>query len=154
MVYHYRITAGERPMERTTRQREAIHAVITTARRPLSPREVLDGARACVRGLGMATVYRTLKLLVEQGRVRAIHLPGDSPRFESAESAHHHHFQCIRCHRVYDVPGCPGDMRRLAPRGFVVERHDLTLYGRCSTCSRTRWAVIKPTQSNRTGSRR
>ncbi|HVO89358.1 MAG TPA: transcriptional repressor [Casimicrobiaceae bacterium] len=125
-------------MERTTRQREAIQAVIRAARRPLSPREVLDGARASVHGLGMATVYRTLKLLVEQGSVRAIQLPGDSPRFEPAQSAHHHHFQCMHCQRVYDVPGCPGDMRRLAPRGFVVERHDLTLYGRCSACSRGR----------------
>jgi hypothetical protein len=35
------------------------------------------------------------------------------------------------CRQVYDVPGCPGDLRRLAPRGFTVEHHDVTLCGRC-----------------------
>ena len=121
-------------MERATRQRDAIRSTIKTAQRPLSPREVLDAARVIVRGLGMATVYRNLKLLVAEGGVQVITLPGESPRYEMKESGHHHHFQCTTCHRVYDVPGCPGNMRRLAPRGFTVEHHDLTLYGRCSHC--------------------
>ncbi|HTI49124.1 MAG TPA: transcriptional repressor [Casimicrobiaceae bacterium] len=125
-------------MERSTRQRDAIQSAIRGSRRPLTPREVLDAAREDVRALGLATVYRTLKLLVDEGRVQVIHLPGESPRYETAESAHHHHFRCTGCDRVFDVPGCPGDMRRLAPRGFTVERHDLTLYGRCPACGKAR----------------
>ena len=91
-------------------------------------------ARAAVPALGMATVYRNLKLLVAEGAVQVITLPGESPRYEMRESAHHHHFQCTTCRRVYDVPGCPGNLRRLAPRGFRVDHHDVTLYGRCSDC--------------------
>jgi len=121
-------------MERATRQRDAIRSTIKTAQRPLSPREVLDAARVSVRGLGMATIYSNPQLLVAEGGVQVITLPGESPRYEMKESGHHHHFQCTTCHRVYDVPGCPGNMRRLAPRGFTVEHHDLTLYGRCSHC--------------------
>lgn len=123
-------------MERATRQRDAIKAAIGAARRPLSPQEVLEGARAIVRALGIATVYRNLKLLVAEGTVQVITLPGESPRYEMREAAHHHHFQCTTCRRVYDVPGCPGDLRRLAPRGFTVEHHDVTLYGRCSDCGK------------------
>jgi Fur family ferric uptake transcriptional regulator len=85
----------------------------------------------------MATVYRNLKLLAAEGAVRAITLPGESPRYEMVEPGHHHHFQCTTCRRVYDVPGCPGNLRRLAPRGFTVEHHDVTLYGRCSDCGTT-----------------
>ena len=121
-------------MERATRQRDAIKSVIQAAKRPLSPAEVLEGARAGVPALGMATVYRNLKLLVADGIVQVITLPGESPRYEMRESAHHHHFQCTTCRRVYDVPGCPGNLRRLAPRGFRVDHHDVTLYGRCSDC--------------------
>jgi len=121
-------------MERATRQRDAIKLVIQAAKRPLSPAEVLEGARAAVPALGMATVYRNLKLLVAEGIVQVITLPGESPRYEIRESAHHHHFQCTTCRRVYDVPGCPGNLRRLAPRGFRVDHHDVTLYGRCSDC--------------------
>jgi Fur family ferric uptake transcriptional regulator len=123
-------------MERATRQRDAIKSIIQASRRPLSPREVLEGARTAVRALGLATVYRNLKLLVAEGTVQVITLPGESPRYEMKESGHHHHFQCTTCRRVYDVPGCPGNLRRLAPRGFTVEHHDVTLYGRCSDCGK------------------
>ena len=77
---------------RATRQRDAIRSVIQAAKRPLSPGEVLEGARAKVRALGLATVYRNLKLLVAEGVVQVITLPGESPRYEMTESAHHHHF--------------------------------------------------------------
>jgi Fur family ferric uptake transcriptional regulator len=123
-------------MPRTTRQRAAISLVIQGARRPLTPEEVLEGARAVVRALGMATVYRNLKRLAAEGTVQVITLPGEAPRYEMGASAHHHHFQCTACRRVYDVPGCPGNLRRMAPRGFRVEHHDVTLYGRCADCSR------------------
>jgi Fur family ferric uptake transcriptional regulator len=124
-------------MERATRQRDAIKSVIQAAKRPLSPDEVLEAARSAVSALGLATVYRTLKLLVAEGAVQVITLPGESARYEISEFAHHHHFQCNACLRVYDVPGCPGDLRHLAPRGFTLEDHDLTLYGRCSDCAKS-----------------
>jgi Fur family ferric uptake transcriptional regulator len=121
-------------MQRVTRQRVAISVAIKAAERPLSPLEVLEQSRPAARALGLATVYRTLKMLVTDGSVHIIRLPGENPRYEAAKRAHHHHFQCTNCGRIYDVPGCPGNLRRLAPRGFVIEDHDLTLYGRCAEC--------------------
>ena len=122
--------------ERSTRQRQAILAAIEAGQRPLAPTEVLERARVRVSSLGLATVYRNLKVLVAEGEVRAVNLPGDSPRYEMAHSPHHHHFQCMSCSRVFDVPGCPGNLDDLAPRGFRVEHHDVTLYGRCSDCGK------------------
>ncbi|TMH66416.1 MAG: transcriptional repressor [Betaproteobacteria bacterium] len=123
-------------MQRMTRQRAAISWVIQGAKRPLSPREVLEQARSAVRAVGLATIYRNLKLLVAEGAVKVIELPGENPRYEVATSTHHHHFSCTSCHRIYDVAGCPGNLRRLAPRGFTVEDHEVTLYGRCSDCGK------------------
>jgi Fur family ferric uptake transcriptional regulator len=130
-------------MQRKTRQRSAIDSVLRRAKRPLSPQEILDETRLAVRAIGLATVYRTLKLLVAEGTVSAIDLPGETSRYEPSTRSHHHHFQCTRCNRVYDVPGCPGNLRRMAPRGFTVEHHDVTLYGRCSDCGR-RQARLRP----------
>ena len=122
-------------MERSTRQRSAIRTVIDAAGRPLSPQEVLETAQAEVPALSMATVYRNLKMLVNEGEIATVTLPGDSPRYESSEHAHHHHFQCTQCKRVFDVHACPGNLAQLAPKGFTVEHHELTLYGRCDNCT-------------------
>jgi len=35
---------------------------------------------------------------------------------------------------VFDVHQCPGELKELAPKGFSVERHELTLFGKCSDC--------------------
>ena len=126
-------------MERSTRQRTAIRQVIIAAARPLTPQEILDGVRETVSAAGIATVYRNLKLLLDEGEIQTVMLPGDSPRYEAAHQAHghdhHHHFHCGTCDRVFDVTGCPGAMTQLAPAGFMVERHELTLYGVCAECA-------------------
>ncbi len=121
-------------MEKNTRQRTAIREALALAARPLLPQEVLAAAQVQVPGLGIATVYRNLKALVDEGALRSVNLPGDSPRFEPAELHHHHHFQCQQCLKVFDVHGCPGDLAALAPPGFTVADHDLVLYGRCNEC--------------------
>ncbi len=122
-------------MERSTRQRDAIKSVIDSAQRPLSPQEILESAKAQVAGLGMATVYRNLKSLVESSSLVVVSLPGESARYESAGHKHHHHFHCTGCNKVFDVHQCLGKMLNLAPAGFTVERHELTLYGTCAQCA-------------------
>lgn len=129
-------------MERSTRQRSAIRGAIADAGRPLLPQEVLDAAKNQVPGLGIATVYRNLKALALDGELRSVELPGENPRYELVGQAHHHHFQCNACQRVFDMHACPGDLSKLAPQGFTVEDHDLTLYGKCSDCK------SKPAKAN------
>ena len=69
-------------MERNTRQRIAIREAIEVARRPLLPQEVLDQAQSLAPGLGIATVYRNLKALVDDGTLAVVQLPGENPRYE------------------------------------------------------------------------
>ncbi len=122
-------------MQRSTRQRDAIRTVLQAAQRPLSAGEVLVGTREAVATVGIATVYRNLKLLVEAGEVEAVTLPGGNPHYEMAQLGHHHHFQCTACDRVFDVPECRSDLKKLLPRGFTMDRHELVLYGRCAACA-------------------
>jgi Fur family ferric uptake transcriptional regulator len=125
-------------MERNTRQRTAIREAIALARRPLLPQEVLAAAQENAPSLSIATVYRNLRALVDEGELRLVVLPGENARYEPAGSGHHHHFQCLKCQRVFEVEACPGNLASLAPPGFMVEDHDLTLYGRCSECGPAR----------------
>lgn len=123
-------------MERATRQRAAIAEALRRASRPVSPRELLDEARTEVPTLGPATVYRTLRAMVDDGAAVAVELPGEPPRYELAHLGHHHHFRCRACDRVFEVEGCPGDLATLAPAGFRVEAHEVVLFGRCAACAR------------------
>jgi Fur family ferric uptake transcriptional regulator len=122
-------------MERQTRQRDAIRAAFADAARPLSPQEAHDLASRAARGLGIATVYRTIKALLEEAWLVPVELPGEPARYEIAGQGHHHHFRCRRCAKVYDIPGCAGSLQRLLPKGFRLEDHDLLLHGRCATCA-------------------
>lgn len=121
--------------ERQTKQRQAIRDVIAEAGVPLSPKEILDSAQSRSDGLGLATVYRTLKLLVEQGVLLAVDIPGESPRYELSGKGHHHHFYCQKCSKVYEVHGCPGNLGSLAPKGFRLTGHELMLFGLCAECA-------------------
>jgi Fur family ferric uptake transcriptional regulator len=121
-------------MERDTRQRRAIRRVFETSGRPLSTREVLAAAHRQAPTLGLATVYRNLKALVDDGLLVAVEVPGEPARYEPAGKRHHHHFRCRCCDRLFELGGCRKPVPR-APKGFVVESHELLLYGRCASCA-------------------
>jgi Fur family ferric uptake transcriptional regulator len=118
-----------------TRQRGAIQAAFERAGLPLTPQEALTEAQRELPSLGIATVYRNLRALVEGGVLSTVELPGEPLRYELAGRGHHHHFQCRGCSRVFEVQGCPQDLSRITPRGFTLERHEVVLYGLCDRCA-------------------
>lgn len=117
-----------------TSQRAAIRDTFIEEDRPLSPEEVLQGASRHHPGLGKATVYRNIQSLVAEGWLQPVELPGDSTRYEVTGKQHHHHFQCQRCKRLYELDGCLPFKPKL-PRGFRVTGHEFFLYGLCAECS-------------------
>jgi Fur family transcriptional regulator, ferric uptake regulator len=124
-------------MQRNTNQRRAILHALQNAPGPLTPQEVLERAQDDSEHLGLATVYRYLNALSEQGDIIAVHLPNDAPRYEMAGRGHHHHFRCETCGKVFELEGsCPVAVLEgvTLPGGFKVQGHELTLYGRCSSC--------------------
>jgi Fur family ferric uptake transcriptional regulator len=121
-------------MERSTRQRAAIQEALTRLGRPLLPQELLAEAQKAVPNLSLATIYRSIKVLIADGVVDVVSLPGETDRYE-IHKHHHHHFHCNTCQQVTDIYACPGDLGRLMPSGYQLESHDLTLYGRCPSCA-------------------
>ena len=125
-------------MQRQTRQRDAIRGALAESGRPLSPQELLAAARGTLPRLGIATVYRTVKAMLEDGALHAVELPGAPARYELAGKSHHHHFHCRACDGVFEVEACPGRMSGLLPGGFRLERHEIILYGVCADCGAAR----------------
>lgn len=122
-------------MSRRTAQRSAIRDVVEDASRPLTAAEIHESATARVPGIGLATVYRNVSRLVDEGVLVEVPLPDEPMRYEAEGLDHHHHFRCRACGRVFDVPGCAGAIAGLAPTGFVVEQHEILLVGQCADCA-------------------
>lgn len=130
-------SGGDAPIgQRKTQQREAILQVIAEAPGPLSVPEIHERATEKLESVGIATVYRTLKLLQESEQIQTVILPSGESRFESSEHGHHEHFQCRACTRVFDVHTCslPKTRGATLPGGFVIEDHEITFYGTCPDC--------------------
>jgi Fur family ferric uptake transcriptional regulator len=123
-----------RPDTRNTRQKRAIRDVFERAERPLSTDEIFAEAHGAIRTLGIATVYRSIRSLLDEGWLTAVEVPGRTPLYERAGKQHHHHFVCTTCARVFELAGCASDIRGELPRGFHATSHDVTIYGECADC--------------------
>lgn len=123
-------------MSYATKQREAVLSVLEDAPGALSAQDALDASRLLLPKISPATVYRLLGKLEEEQVVQRVELPNSPTRYELIrENHHHHHFICEVCKRAIELPGCVGEVERLAPEGFVVRSHEIVLYGVCSVCA-------------------
>src|ERR1700752_3809495 len=80
----------------TTAQREAIVEQFLRTRDHVSIDELLTKVRKRQPRVGYATVYRTLKLLVDSGRAVARQFGDGQARYEVVGD-HHDHLICVKC---------------------------------------------------------
>jgi Fur family ferric uptake transcriptional regulator len=93
-----------------------------------------------VRGVGRATVFRTLRLLLEEDVICRVLLEDNSLRYRVSRVGHHHHLVCTACGEVSDFTECADDLiRELARRSdYRIEGHWLEVYGLCPKCAGVR----------------
>jgi len=118
---------------RLTTSRRAVLEALERAESPLTIEEIWES----VPDVGRATVFRTVKLLLELGLICRVVLENGSIRYVPATPEHHHHFICNRCGTVeeFQEPAVDEAIRELAVRaGFRLSGHTLELFGVCSRC--------------------
>jgi Fur family transcriptional regulator, ferric uptake regulator len=134
-------TTAHQPQTRHTRQRDAVLRVLDEAAGPLSAREIHRLSAQYLPQIGIATVYRTLKMLQESGDIRSVILPSGEPRYKSTRRGHGDHFLCRGCDRAFELENCPFSLlppqaeTHLAGEGFHIEAHEMTFFGLCPQCS-------------------
>lgn len=95
--------------------------------------------------IGLATIYRTLQLLLEMQLVDRINLDEGCVRYEIGETFygktagkhHHHHLICKTCGKILPFKDDLLDEleRRIEEEmGFHVLDHELKFYGQCREC--------------------
>ena len=117
-----------------TAQREAIVEQFLRTREHVSIDELLLKVRKRQPKVGYATVYRTLKLLVESGLAIERQFGDGQARFEVA-GEHHDHLICAKCGLILEFED--DEIERLQEKiaqrlgGFAVIRHRHELYALC-----------------------
>lgn len=122
---------------RLTTPRQAIITMVAPRQDHFSAQEVWDEVRSRHRGIGRATVFRTLDLLTELGVLNRIHTGDGCHRYTVCDTRHHHHLMCVECGTVIalEAGGIEGQIRRMASEaGFDLLTHHLELVGRCAAC--------------------
>lgn len=125
-------------MSRNTRQGEVLRATIQAAERPLTPREIHFRATQKIPGLGLATSYRHIQSMTEEGSLVGIDYPGQPTRYEWADGRQKIHFSCRSCDKLFALDEEP-DFREpdspALPVGFKATGGEWILYGHCAVCS-------------------
>lgn len=118
----------------TTAQREAIVELFVRVTDHVSIEELLGRVRRRHPKVGYATVYRTLKLLVDAGLASERQFGDGQARYEVA-GQHHDHLICAKCGLILEFED--DEIERLQERiaqrlgGFHVVRHRHELYALC-----------------------
>ncbi len=109
----------------------------------LTAEEIYELVKVEYPEIGLATVYRTIQLLLELGLIDRINLDDGYVRYEIGDSDaddtkhHHHHLICLNCGKVFSfeddlLEGL--EKKILQTMGFMVSDHEVKLYGCCKEC--------------------
>jgi len=106
----------------------------------LTAQEIFDELRAEGRRVGIASVYRVLEQLSEQGLVQRVDVGAGTARYEPALTSgeHHHHLVCGDCGKVEAF--ADAELERALAKvelktGYSVAGHDVVLRGVCGDCT-------------------
>jgi Fur family transcriptional regulator, ferric uptake regulator len=124
---------------RPTRQRAAVSQVLDELDEFRSAQEIHAVLRERGEGVGLATVYRTLQRMAEDGQVDLLRsADGEAVYRRCASDNHHHHLVCRSCGRTVEVAG-PAVERWAegvaAEHGFAEVSHTLEVFGTCGLCA-------------------
>ena len=122
---------------RPTRQRVVVLTELMGERNDVTAQQLHARLRTRGERLGLATVYRTLGLLADEGVIDALsHRPGELC-YRLCGGGHHHHLVCSSCHQVVELDECelePWLERISEAHGFVTTGHRLEVAGLCGDC--------------------
>ena len=123
---------------RHTQQRQQILEAFLATERHVSAQDLFEIVRKKYRGIGYATVARTLKLLEESGICGQVDFGDGVQRYEHKYGHEHHdHLICIRCGRFVEIHSV--ELEKLQQKlvnkfGYTQERHKLDIFGFCPAC--------------------
>lgn len=127
-----------------TPQRKAILDVVAeSVGLHLSSEEIYDLVKAKSPDIGLATVYRTVQLLVDLEVLSKLNLDDGFVRYElndhDSDQHHHHHLICSECGKIIEVKEDLLDSieKEIEEKyKFQIKDHKLKFFGLCLSCQK------------------
>lgn len=121
---------------RVTAQRRVVAQAFEGVNLHLTADQVLERARAGLPEISRATVYNTLRDLVEMNELVEVVVP-DGPKRYDPNPEHHHHVFCVQCGAIQDVH-VEGEselsIREPEPLGCDILDVRIIFHARCQGC--------------------
>ena len=118
---------------RTTSPRWAVLQAVAGQKRHFTAEQL----REQLPKVGRATVYRSLRLLVDSGALCRVLLEDGTLHYQLSHHGHHHHLLCVECGSSQDLLGCDIEAQLhevSAAHSFQLSGHWLEVYGLCQDC--------------------
>lgn len=128
----------EVPGRRTTRQRSALVALLDELDGFRSAQDLHALLRQRGESVGLATVYRALQALVDDGQLDILRGNDGEASYRRCSPVHHHHLVCRSCGRTVEVADPPVERwaaRIATEHGFADVQHQVEVFGTCATCA-------------------
>lgn len=125
-------------MQRMTKQRQAVLDELARVSDFRSAQQIFEDLHVQGQRVGLATVYRSLQGLSEDGRVDTLHSADGETLYRSCVTPHHHHhLVCRECGFTKEFE--PSQMESWVDAvakasGFTEVEHSFELFGLCSSC--------------------
>jgi Fur family peroxide stress response transcriptional regulator len=121
---------------KSSRQRDLVLQILRSAMCHPTADWIYEQARKRMAKISKATVYRNLKILKEEGKIRELSISPGIARYDG-DIRMHYHIQCLKCGRVDNVPHVfPQVSIEEIGRatGYQVHSHRLEIRGICPCC--------------------
>lgn len=128
-------------MQRMTKQRQAVFAELSRVNDFRSAQQIFEDIQSQGQRVGLATVYRNLQSLADEGTVDVLRSAEGESLFRYCKSSeHHHHLVCRNCGAAaeiaqHEIESWVSEVA--AAHGYTDVSHSMELFGLCSKCTRS-----------------
>ena len=129
--------SSTKPSRRATRQRAAILRALQAVKSHPSAQAVHDLVRKELPGVSLATIYRNLGVLRDEGLALELRLEDKRSHYDG-NADEHYHAVCTVCGQISDIDAPPlQDLHGWAGQvsAYSVDRVVLEIHGVCPSCS-------------------
>lgn len=137
----FKIMLRDKGLKVTKQRLLVLEAMAKKPDEHLTAEEIYDLTKEISPEIGLATIYRTIQVLLDLHIIHRVNLDDRFVRYEihaqSEDSHHHHHAICVACGKVYSFKIDLLDNLEQAifdSMGFEVINHEVKLYGYCAEC--------------------